>query len=127
MGDVGTARCDFPGGSAKDLYRSGRKLLDNLPGHVKIWTGHDYPPADTRKDQPMAYLTVDEHNARNKHLADGVIEEEYVSMRTARDKTMGAPRLLHQSLQINIRGGRMPQPTQAGLRLMHLPIQGGEW
>ncbi|TDZ19974.1 Glyoxylase B2 [Colletotrichum orbiculare MAFF 240422] len=71
--DIGTARCDFPGGSASNLYRSGRRLL-SLPGHVKIWTGHDYPP-DGRTD-PVPWTTVQDHRAHNKHLKDGIAEDE---------------------------------------------------
>lgn len=124
--DIGTARCDFPGGDASQLFRSARKLLD-MPGHVRIWTGHDYPPEQGR--DAVSYLTVDEHRARNKHLADGISEDEYVALRTARDKQMAAPRLLHPSLQINIRSGRLPKPTEAGQRLLHLPVKsdGVQW
>ncbi|KAM6513619.1 hypothetical protein FALCPG4_016003 [Fusarium falciforme] len=67
--DIGTARCDFPGGSANDLYNSGRKLLA-FPGHVKIWTGHDYPPPE--RGAPAPYMTVQQHREQNKHLKDGV-------------------------------------------------------
>ncbi|EFX01249.1 metallo-beta-lactamase superfamily protein [Grosmannia clavigera kw1407] len=124
--DIGTARCDFPGGNPSQLFHSGRKLLA-LPGHVKIWTGHDYPPEDRR--DAVACLTVDEHKAQNKHLSGGVTEEVYVTLRRAKDETMAAPRLLHQSLQVNIRGGRLPKPTSEGLRLLHLPLKpnGTEW
>lgn len=118
--DIGSARCDFPGGSASDLYNSGRKLLA-LPDGTKIWTGHDYPPKD--RDGPVAYLTVREHRERNKHLNDEVSREDYVSMRTTRDNQMAEPRLLHQSLQINIRAGRLPKPNEAGQRFVHLPLK----
>ncbi|KAL6854790.1 hypothetical protein ACO1O0_005917 [Amphichorda felina] len=118
--DIGSARCDFPGGSASDLYNSGRKLLA-LPDGTKIWTGHDYPPKD--RDGPVAYLTVREHRERNKHLNDEVSREDYVSMRTTRDNQMAEPRLLHQSLQINIRAGRLPKPNEAKQRFVHLPLK----
>lgn len=122
--DIGTARCDFPGGDAKDLFQSGRKLL-SFPGHVKIWTGHDYPP-DGRTD-PVPWLSVREHRELNKHLKDGMSEEEFVAVRKERDEKLAAPRLLHQSLQINIRAGRLPAPTEAGHRLLHVPLKiGGE-
>ncbi|CAG7951017.1 unnamed protein product [Penicillium salamii] len=117
--DIGTARCDFPGGDAKDLFQSGRKLL-SLPGHVKIWTGHDYPPAGR---EPMPWLSVQDHRELNKHLKDGVNEDTFVALRQERDAGLAAPRLLHQSLQINIRAGRLPAPTEAGQRLLHVPLK----
>merc|ERR1711977_788663 len=86
-------------GSARYLFRSGRRLLA-LPGNVKIWTGHDYPPND--RTMPMAFMTVEEHRKQNKHLSDSVTEEDFVHLRKERDATLGEPRLLHQSLQINI-------------------------
>ncbi|KAF2265438.1 Metallo-hydrolase/oxidoreductase [Lojkania enalia] len=118
--DIGTARCDFPGGSVNNLWKSARKLLA-MPDHVKIWTGHDYPP-DSR-GKPVAYMTVKEHKEQNKHLKDGVTEEEFVALRKERDAMLGEPRLLHQSLQINIRGGHLPEPTEVGHRLLHLPLK----
>lgn len=120
--DIGTARCDFPGGSATDLYRSGRKLLE-LSDNVKIWTGHDYPPAE--RENPIPWLSVQQHRNENKHLRDGVTEEEFVNLRQARDATLAAPRLLHQSLQVNIRAGRPPTPTASGHRMLHLPLKLG--
>ncbi|KAJ5329318.1 hypothetical protein N7452_009708 [Penicillium brevicompactum] len=118
--DIGTARCDFPGGDAKDLFQSGRKLLD-LPGHFKIWTGHDYPPEG--RTEPVPWLSVREHRELNKHLKDGMSEEQFVAVRKERDEKLAAPRLLHQSLQINIRAGRLPAPTEAGHRLLHVPLK----
>ncbi|KAK3330730.1 metallo-beta-lactamase domain protein [Apodospora peruviana] len=124
--DVGTARCDFPGGSPYNLYASARKLLA-MPGHVKVWTGHDYPP-DGRSG-PAAYMTVHDHKIQNKHVKDGIVEDEFVALRNKRDAALGAPRLLHQSLQMNIRAGRLPKPTAAGQHLLHLPLnlQGLKW
>ena len=121
--DIGSARCDFPGGSAAHLYGSGRRLL-SLPEHVKIWTGHDYPPAE--RGSPVAATSVQEHREGNRHLRDGVSEDEFVAMRTERDRGLGAPRLLHQSLQFNIRAGRLPEKNSEGLRLLHLPLRLGE-
>ncbi|EAW11101.1 MBL fold metallo-hydrolase [Aspergillus clavatus NRRL 1] len=118
--DIGSARCDFPGGSANNLYQSGRRIL-RLPDHVKIWTGHDYPP-EGRPD-PVSSLSVQEHKQQNKHLKDGVSEEEFVALRKERDSSLAEPRLLHQSLQMNIRAGRLPKPTEAGQRLLHLPLK----
>lgn len=124
--DIGTARCDFPGGSAQSLWSSTRKLL-NLPEHVKIWTGHDYPPGG-RKD-PVPCMTVKDHRSENIHIRDSITKEKFLALRTQRDQQLGTPRLLHPSLQMNIRAGRLPRPTQAGQRLLHLPLKlgGSEW
>ncbi|KAK0717442.1 beta-lactamase-like protein [Lasiosphaeria miniovina] len=124
--DVGTARCDFPGGSANSLFASGRRLL-SLPANVKIWTGHDYPPPERKT--PMAWMSVQDHRTQNKHLRDGISEDEFVAMRKKRDASLGAPRLLHQSLQMNIRAGNPPKPTAYGDRLLQLPMnfRGAEW
>lgn len=124
--DIGTARCDFPGGSASDLFTSGRKLL-SLPGHVKIWTGHDYPPDG--RDAPVPWMTVQDHRMLNKFLKDNISEEEFVALRKERDSQLGEPRLLHQSLQVNIRAGRLPKPTEGGFRFLHLPLKlkGVKW
>ncbi|KAF6817065.1 metallo-beta-lactamase superfamily protein [Colletotrichum plurivorum] len=120
--DIGTARCDFPGGSASDLYRSGRRLL-SLPDHVRIWTGHDYPPEGRQK--PVPWMTVREHRTQNKHLKDGVSERDFVAQRRERDATLGEPKLLHQSLQTNIRAGRLPKPTESGHLMLRLPLKLG--
>ncbi|KAF7527973.1 hypothetical protein PCG10_001907 [Penicillium crustosum] len=117
--DIGTARCDFPGGDANDLFRSGRKLL-SLPDHFKIWTGHDYPP-DGR--DPVPWVSVQGHKKLNKHLKDGISEEEFVTLRKERDAGLAAPKLLHQSLQVNIRAGHLPAPTKFGHRLLHIPLK----
>ncbi|KAL3440418.1 beta-lactamase-like protein [Aspergillus insuetus] len=106
--DLGTARCDFPGGSAEMLFNSGRRLLD-LPDHTKLWFGHDYPSEERKV--PVPCMTVSEHKSRNKHLKHGVTMEEFVAVRRARDAKLAAPNLLHPSLQINIRAGRLPQPA----------------
>ncbi|KAK4442337.1 beta-lactamase-like protein [Podospora aff. communis PSN243] len=117
--DIGTARCDFPGGDATQLYASARRLLA-LPENVKIWTGHDYPDG-TREPQP--YMTVAEHRRLNRHVRDGIAEGEFVKMRGERDRGLAAPRLLHQSLQMNVRGGKLPRKTEFGDRLWHLPVK----
>ncbi|RJE27460.1 metallo-beta-lactamase domain protein [Aspergillus sclerotialis] len=106
--DIGTARCDFPGGSATDLFNSTRKLL-SLSDSTKIWTGHDYPPPG--RGAPVPWLSVAEHRKQNKHLMGNVSAEEFVRVRQERDKQLAEPKLLHQSLQMNIRGGRLPPPT----------------
>jgi glyoxylase-like metal-dependent hydrolase (beta-lactamase superfamily II) len=102
------------------LFASGRKLL-LLADNVKIWPGHDYPPTD--RDNALAWATVEDHRKRNKHLKDGLTEDVFVAMRKERDAILGAPRLLHQSLQMNIRAGRLPKPTARRHRLLHLPIK----
>jgi hypothetical protein len=86
---------------------------------VKIWTGHDYP---SQGRKPTPYMTVEEHKQQNKHLRDGITEQDFVAMRTQRDQTMAAPRLIHPSLQMNIRSGRLPKPTSSGLQMLHLPL-----
>ncbi|KAG8668100.1 hypothetical protein FPOAC1_007468 [Fusarium poae] len=121
--DVGSARADFPGGSAKDIFKSGRKLL-SLPEDTKIWVGHDYPP-EGRDALPFA--AVGEHKKNNKHLKDGTQEDEFVEMRRKRDATLAAPRLIHPSLQVNIRGGQLPAPSTSGSRMFHLPLATPTW
>lgn len=118
--DIGTARCDFPGGSAHVLYQSARKIL-SLPNHVKIWTGHDYPPEGTR--EPVPYVSVGGHKELNRHVRDGVTKEEFVKMREERDSHLAAPRLLHESLQVNVRAGRLPKENEAGMRLLKVPVK----
>ncbi|KAJ5495733.1 Glyoxylase B2 [Penicillium diatomitis] len=123
--DLGSARCDFPGGDALNLFQSGRKLL-SLGDHVKIWPGHDYPPAGR---EPTAWMTVADQRRQNKHLRDQVTQDEFVKMRMERDEGLNAPKLLHQSLQINIRAGRLPKAEESGYRLLHLPLNlnGLDW
>ncbi|KAF2004992.1 Metallo-hydrolase/oxidoreductase [Amniculicola lignicola CBS 123094] len=117
--DIGTARADFPGGSATSLYESGRKLL-RLPEHFKIWPGHDYPSEDRA---PIASVSVKEHKEHNKHLANDTTQQEFVLMREERDSGLAAPKLLHPSLQFNIRAGQLPSPTPAGQRFLRLPLK----
>jgi glyoxylase-like metal-dependent hydrolase (beta-lactamase superfamily II) len=118
--DIGSARCDFPGGSATELFKSGRKLL-NLSEDVKIWPGHDYPP---EQRAPTSWMTVKQHKEQNMHLREGMTEPEFVALREERDKTLAAPKLVHQSLQFNIRAGRLPDAMgPADFRLLHLPLK----
>ncbi|GAB1317021.1 Putative metallo-beta-lactamase domain protein [Madurella fahalii] len=122
---LGTARCDFPGGNPRALYHSARMLL-SLPDHVRIWTGHDYPAEGERGPEPWA--SVGEHREKNKHVRDGITEEEFVATRSGRDKTLAAPRLVHESLQVNIRAGHLPQADEAGMRVLMVPVSvQGEW
>ncbi|KAH8586591.1 beta-lactamase-like protein [Bisporella sp. PMI_857] len=124
--DVGSARADFPGGSAIALYNSARTLL-NLPGHYRLYVGHDYPPESRAENDAgvkyKPYTTVKEQKAENKHFKDGTTEEEFLKFRLERDSVLGEPRLLHQSLQWNIRAGKLPKPTAAGDICLHLPIK----
>ncbi|GLI76150.1 hypothetical protein PoHVEF18_004421 [Penicillium ochrochloron] len=119
--DIGTARCDFPGGDAGHLFKSGRRLL-SLEDHVKIWPGHDYPPEGR---DPVSWMSVRDQRKQNKHLRDVVSEREFVEMRTERDRNLSAPRLLHQSLQVNIRAGRLPRKEESGHRMLRLPLKLG--
>lgn len=126
--DVGSARCDFPGGDAKALYASAQKLL-SLPGNTRIYTGHDYPPGGGqggRKD-PVPYVTIDQQLEENKHLKRGTTEKEFVNWRKERDAGLVPPRLIHQSLQVNIRAGRLPAETLEGDKLLHLPLKVEGW
>ncbi|KAH6898008.1 beta-lactamase-like protein [Thelonectria olida] len=121
--DVGSARCDFPGGDASSLYNSAQRILE-YPSDFKIWTGHDYPPGGVDgRIEPLAATTVEQQKRSNKHLKQGVDEHGFVQWRTQRDSALAAPRLLHQSLQINIRAGKMPTKNSSGHRLLHVPLQ----
>jgi glyoxylase-like metal-dependent hydrolase (beta-lactamase superfamily II) len=119
MPDYGTARADFPGGNARDLYRSIRKILA-LPAETKLWMCHDYK-APGRSGYAWQ-TTVTEERARNVHVHDGVSEEEFVAMRTARDKTLAMPVLILPSVQVNIRAGQMPPAEDNGKIYLKLPV-----
>ncbi|KDA00153.1 metallo-beta-lactamase superfamily protein [Hyphomonas polymorpha PS728] len=119
MPDYGTARADFPGGDAHALYRSIRKLLALSP-ETRIFTGHDYLPKG--RDTHAWEATVGEHRAANVHMHEGVSEEAFVAMRTARDQTLSAPRLILPSLQVNIRAGRLPPAESDGQTYLRLPV-----
>lgn len=119
MPDYGTARADFPGGSAQTLYRSTRKILE-LPPETRIFVGHDYLPAG--RSEFAWETTVAEQRASNIHIHDGVSEAEFVEMRTSRDKTLEAPQLILPSLQVNIRAGAMPPASPGGHVYLRLPV-----
>ncbi len=119
MPDYGTARADFPGGSAEALYGSIRKILA-LPGETRMFVGHDYLPEG--RSTFHWETTVAEQAARNVHIHNGVGEAEFVEMRKARDATLEAPLLILPSLQVNIRAGAMPPPTPRGHTYLRLPI-----
>jgi glyoxylase-like metal-dependent hydrolase (beta-lactamase superfamily II) len=118
MPDVGSARCDFPGGDACTLYASARRLLA-LPPETRLFLCHDYPPPgrDVR-----VVCTVAEQRAGNIHLRDGIDEASFVEMRTRRDATLEMPVLLLPSVQVNIRAGELPPPEANGVSYLKLPV-----
>lgn len=118
MPDVGTARCDFPGGDARTLYRSIRKLL-SLPAHTRLFMCHDYPPHGRAVNFET---TVAEQRAHNIHVHDGISEDEFVAMRTRRDATLDMPVLILPAVQVNIRAGQMPPPEANGTSYLKIPI-----
>lgn len=120
MPDVGSARCDFPGGSARDLYRSIRRLLA-LPEATRLYLCHDYPPAGR---EPRHETTVGEERALNVHVRDGVDEEAFVTLRTRRDATLAMPTLILPAIQVNIRAGTLPPAEANGRRYLKIPIDG---
>jgi glyoxylase-like metal-dependent hydrolase (beta-lactamase superfamily II) len=118
MPDVGTARCDFPGGDAKTLYASTRKIL-GLPPQTRLFMCHDYPP----NGRPIAFeTTVAEQRAKNIHVHDGISQEQFVQMRTQRDATLDMPVLILPAVQINIRAGEMPPKESNGTAYVKIPI-----
>lgn len=120
MPDVGSARCDFPGGSARDLYRSIRRLLA-LPEATRLYLCHDYPPAGR---EPRYETTVGEERTLNVHVRDGVDEEAFVALRTRRDATLAMPTLILPAIQVNIRAGSLPPAEANGRRYLKIPIDG---
>jgi glyoxylase-like metal-dependent hydrolase (beta-lactamase superfamily II) len=118
MPDVGTARCDFPGGDARTLYRSIRRLL-SFPESTRIMVCHDYPPAGR---EVRWETTVAEERGSNIHVHDGISEEAFVGMRTARDKTLDLPLLIIPSIQINIRAGQLPPAEDNGKVYLKIPL-----
>jgi glyoxylase-like metal-dependent hydrolase (beta-lactamase superfamily II) len=119
MPDGGTARADFPGGDARVLFKSIRKVLETLPSQTRLFMCHDYGP--NGRDVKWETTVADER-AHNIHVRDGKTEEEFVTMREARDKTLGMPRLILPSLQVNIRAGHLPEPDASGRRFLKLPL-----
>jgi len=118
MPDVGTARADFPGGDARTLYRSIRRILA-LPPQTRMFVCHDYPPAG----RAAAWeTTVAEQRDRNIHVQDGVGEAAFVAMRRARDATLEVPALILPSIQVNIRAGRMPPTEDDGVSYLKIPL-----
>ena len=118
MPDVGTARCDFPGGNAHTLYASVRKIL-SLPAETRLFMCHDYPP----NGRAVAYdSTVAEQRAKNIHVHDGITEAQFVEMRTKRDATLDMPVLILPAVQINIRAGELPPKEGNGVSYVKIPI-----
>jgi len=120
MPDFGTARADFPGGDARQLYRSIRKLL-SLPPDTRLYMCHDYK-APGRETYAWETTVADER-AKNVHVRDGVTEDEFVALRTARDDTLGTPALLLPSIQVNIRAGKFPPAEANGVRYLTIPVK----
>jgi glyoxylase-like metal-dependent hydrolase (beta-lactamase superfamily II) len=120
MPDYGTARADFPGGSARDLYRSIRRLLA-LPPETKLHMCHDYKAPG--RDHYAWETTVAEQRATNVHVKDGVSEEDFIAMREARDAKLAAPLLLMPSIQVNIRAGHLPPADADGVHYLKIPVR----
>jgi glyoxylase-like metal-dependent hydrolase (beta-lactamase superfamily II) len=118
MPDVGSARADFPGGDARQLYRSIRRLLA-LPDATTLYLCHDYPPTSR---QPQWQTTVGEQRALNIHAHDGISEDAFVAMRQARDATLDVPTLILPAIQVNVRAGQLPPADDNGVAYLRIPI-----
>ena len=118
MPDGGSSRADFPGGDSRTLYRSIHRVL-SLPAEMRLFMCHDYGPngRDIRWE-----TTVSEQKTQNIHVRDGIIEDEFVAMRDARDKTLAMPKLIIPALQVNMRAGELPEPDDSGTRFLKVPI-----
>ena len=119
MPDYGTARTDFPGGDARQLYRSIRRLL-SLPDEIRLYMCHDYKAPG--RDAFAWQTTVREERERNLHVRDGISEDEFVAMREGRDATLPVPKLLYPAIQVNIRAGRLPPAEANGRRYIRIPL-----
>lgn len=120
MPDYGTGRCDFPAGSAEDLYRSISEKIFTLPAETKIYVGHDYGPGGRA---PAFLTTVGEQITKNIHVNKNSTKEEFKKFREQRDATLSSPKLLYPSLQVNLRGGELPPSEKNGIRFFKIPIQ----
>ena len=118
MPDVGTARCDFPGGDARTLYQSIQKIL-SYPKETKLYMCHDYPPHDRPAENCS---TVGAEKSGNIHVHDGITEEQFVQMRTKRDSSLDMPKLILPSIQVNIRAGHFPEPEGNGKSYLKIPL-----
>lgn len=120
MPDYGTGRCDFPAGSAEDLYHSVHDKIYNLPSDFRVFVGHDYMP----NGRPLAFeSTIGEEKSKNIQLKADTSREQFVYFRTTRDKTLAAPRLLLPSVQVNIAAGHLPKAEDNGARYLKIPIR----
>ena len=119
MPDYGTARADFPGGDARQLFQSLRRILE-LPPETRLFMCHDYLPEG--RDNYIWETTVADERAHNGHAHDGVTEDEFVAMREARDIALSMPRLIMPSIQVNMRAGHMPAPEDNGIRYLKIPV-----
>jgi glyoxylase-like metal-dependent hydrolase (beta-lactamase superfamily II) len=120
MPDFGTARADFPGGDARTLYRSIMRIL-SLPAETRLFMCHDYKAPG--REQYAWETTVGEERAHNVHVHEGISEDDFVKMRTARDATLAAPLLLLPSIQVNIRAGKLPPAEANGVRYLKVPVE----
>lgn len=120
MPDGGSARADFPGGDARTLYRSIKRVLA-LPNEMRLFICHDYAPNGR---EIRWETTVAEQRAKNIHVKDGITEDEFVKARDARDKTLSMPKLIIPSLQVNMKAGELPKPDDSGKRFLKVPING---
>lgn len=118
MPDAGSARADFPGGDARTLFRSMRRIL-SLPPETRLFLCHDYGPGGR---EIRWESTVAEQRAHNIHVRDGIAEDDFVALRTARDATLGMPKLILPSLQVNMRAGQLPPADADGRQFLKLPI-----
>ncbi len=118
MPDSGSSRADFPGGNAHDLYRSIRRILD-LPPKTRLFVGHDYAPGGR---EALCETTVEDQIVGNKHFAGLPTEDEFVKVREARDATLPLPQLMLAALQVNLRGGRLPEPEENGRSYLKIPL-----
>ena len=119
MPDYGSARADFPGGDARLLYRSVRRLM-KLPDQTRVFLCHDYKAPN--RDDYVWETTILAERTGNVHLHEGVSEDDFVAMRTQRDATLAMPRLILPSLQVNMRGGHLPEPDDNGVSYLRLPV-----
>lgn len=119
MPDFGTARADFPGGDARQLFQSIQRLL-RLPDETRLFLCHDYKAPG--RDEYIWESTVKQQRESNVHVKDGISEDDFVKMRTSRDKTLAMPTLIMPSVQINIRGGRLPEPEDNGVSYIKIPV-----
>jgi glyoxylase-like metal-dependent hydrolase (beta-lactamase superfamily II) len=118
MPDTGTARCDFPGGDARQLYRSIQKIL-TLPPDTRLFLCHDYPPVDR---PPQSETNVAAQRANNIHVHDGISEEQFVQMRKSRDATLALPLLILPAVQVNMRAGAFPPAETNGISYLKIPL-----